>query len=425
MQISFLSLLIRWRSCAAACGVALVGHAATAQDIDYSGVTAPIGDYLAANPGLPGAALLIVGPDGVLHERYWGDYRHDTQVPIASATKWLSGIAVMSLVDDGLIDLDAPVSQYLPDEFPPGHAASGITVRQMFSHTSGLPGQSIYLNPAWPSLERSVELIATNVGPIAVPGVEFNYGGVSMHIAGRIAEVVTGQEWDTLFAERVATPLGLTDTDYEGLGTTDNPRIAGGARSTIEDYQRVLAMLRNGGTYDGRAVLSPEAVQTILADQTAGAVFADGPPSIDEYLGYGIGNWIEVVHETTDESLEFSSPGGFGTTPWINPGLGVYGVFMIDDELRSVDDLIDDVRELTRDALQLSRLDGDFDADGVVGQTDLNLVLLNWGSGVLPEGWIAPTPLNDGTIGQDELNAVLLNWGKTAQFETGARTSAP
>ena len=152
-----------------------------------------------------------------------------------------------------------------------------------------------------------------------------------------------------LFVERVAEPLGLTGTDYQGLGATSNPRIAGSADSrALSDYARVLEMLANEGDFRGTRVLSAQAVATMLADQTAGAALGYAPPAIGTFKGYGIGNWVELRDAEDDRPLEFSSPGLFGTTPWINPEAGVYGVFVIDDALLNVDGLMDEVRALSR-----------------------------------------------------------------------------
>ncbi len=320
----------------------------TARAGGFAEVTQPITDYLAANPDIPGAGLKVVRHGRVIHEQYWGTYDAQTRLPIASATKWLSGVVILSLVDDGLIDLDAPVSDYLPELFPVADPRSAMTVRQMFSHTAGAPTDSVFLNAKQITLAQSVALIATQQEWIADPGAEFNYGGPSMQIAGRVAEVVSGRDWETLFDERVAQPLGLAQTDYQGLAATNNPRVAGGAQSSIADYERVLAMLLSGGVYDGTRVLSEAAVAEMLTDQTTGAALGYVPPALEEFYGYGVGNWVELLDPDDGRPLEFSSPGAFGTNPWLNPEAGVYGVFVIDDVNANVYPLIEDVRAFSR-----------------------------------------------------------------------------
>ncbi len=345
MDFDFLRKL---RRCGWVVGLWLCAGSVGAGAQDFSTVTDPITAYLSANPEIPGAGLRSVQGGRVVHEQYWGGYDAQTQVRIASATKWLSGVAIMSLVDEGLLDLDVPVSQYLPDEFGAGDARGGMTVRQMFSHSAGAPGMSIFTSAKRITLEQSVGLIAEHTAWVAEPGEEFRYGNVSMQVAGRVAEVVSGKDWEALFVERVAEPLGLTGTDYQGLGATSNPRIAGSGQSSVSDYARVLEMLANEGDFRGTRVLSAQAVATMLADQTAGAALGYAPPAIGTFKGYGIGNWVELRDAEDDRPLEFSSPGLFGTTPWINPEAGVYGVFVIDDALLNVDGLMDEVRALSR-----------------------------------------------------------------------------
>ncbi len=270
-----------------------------------------------------GAALWLEDSAGEIDtESYFGSYGVGTQVPIASASKLLSAIAILTLVDEGLIELDEPVSTYLP-QF--AGVKGTMTMRQLFSHTSGLPGQDPVLGDLSLTLEEAVDQIACCTPLLAGPGTQFFYGGVSMHVAGRVAEVVTGQSWRTLFEERVAIPLNLTDTDYDGFGVTENPRIAGGAQSTLRDYANALRMLRDGGVFEGQVVLTPEAVETMFADQTLGVPIVSSPiPDIR----YGIGVWRDLVASDLSP-VRISSPGAFGFTPWVEVDQGYAGCFMV------------------------------------------------------------------------------------------------
>ncbi len=291
-----------------------------------------------------GANLSIGRRGELLLERSYGGFDVPTQVPIASATKWLSGAVIMALVDDGVLDLDAPVSQYLP-EFT--GLKGTMTVRQMFSHTSGLPGDDPVIGDDTITLAQAVSYIAANVPLRVAPGTDFFYGGVSMHVAGRVAEVVSGMGWNDLFAARIATPLGMTGTDYAGLGNGNNPRIAGGAQSTLRDYARFVEMLENGGVFRGRRVLSRQAVATMLHDQTGGVPVTSIPPGYDgEFRGYGIGCWMERV-DAQGASLEVVSPGAFGFTGFVDLERGTHGVFMVQSLNQLTDAYQDRVRELT------------------------------------------------------------------------------
>lgn len=375
---------------------------------DWSQVTQPITNYLLARPQVPGASLLVVRAGETMHAQQWGSYTAETVAPVASASKILSAVVILSLVDDGLIDLDAPVSTYLPAEFPPATLRGTMTVRQMFSHTAGLPSQSPFISDLTITLAQCVALIGQNTPLLAQPGSVFSYGGVSMQIAGRVAEVVSGQSWATLFHERVAAPMGLASTDFNGIGVTLNPRIGGGARSSANDYIRVLEMLDNRGDFRGTRVLSEASVDEMLRDQTNGAPTGFLPDSIGQYKGYGLGVWIELRNSDTNEPTEFSSPGGAGTTPWINPGERVYGVFVMDGNLSSIDPLMDDLRDFARTAQIPCSLPGDTNADGIVNFADLNVVLSQFG--MTGDGMSGDVNA-DGVVNFADLNQVLTNFG--------------
>ena len=147
-----------------------------------------------------------------------------------------------------------------------------------------------------------------------------------MHCAGAAAEVVTGLGWEALFQERVAGPLGMTTFDWEGLGATTNPRPAGGGRASARDYAALLAMLLDGGAFQGTPVLSTRTVQEILADQTGGAPVVSSP--LPESLGYGIGTWI-TTRAADGRSGTTASPGAFGAWPWIDRERGYAAMVLV------------------------------------------------------------------------------------------------
>jgi CubicO group peptidase (beta-lactamase class C family) len=195
---------------------------------DLSAVTQAFTSTLAQN-GIANGSLLVLKDGQKLHELYSGTYQPNTLRLIASASKWLSAVVIMSLVDDGVLSLDDPASKFFPQYYT-GQKGT-ITIRQMFSHTSGLPGDetSDALTSDTITLQQAAQIISTN-DLIAAPGTVFCYGGLSMQLAGACAEVASGQSWSNLFELRVKRPLGLTATTY---GNTPNPRIAGGISSTL------------------------------------------------------------------------------------------------------------------------------------------------------------------------------------------------
>ena len=272
-------------------------------------------------PQLGGCALVLVRDGDVIYRKSFGRYTPERVVPVASASKWLSGAVIMALIDEGKIRLDDSVSRYLP-EFTGDKA--DITIRQLFSHTSGLPPEAPCRNNRRTSLTACAREMA-QLRLRAAPGQEFHYGGVSMHVGGRIAEIVSGNSWNELFVNKIARPLGMARTDFFAYGPTANPRPAGDARSSADDYAKFLMMLLNDGSMGHTRVLSAQSVAELHKDQTGGARIAytiyEKHLRLDPSLPlarYGVGVWRERVDGTSGELLDASSQGALGFCPWID-----------------------------------------------------------------------------------------------------------
>jgi CubicO group peptidase (beta-lactamase class C family) len=278
---------------------------------------------LATAPNSARHAVRLDLPSGLLYEQSFGTFTPTTVVPIASATKTLSAAVLMSLVDSNVLTLDDRVGQYLP-EWNSGARAT-ITLRMCFAHTAGMPGNNGAISDETITLRQAAQQLAT-VPLLATPGSEFRYGGVSMHVAGAVCEVASGQSWATLFAQRIAGPLQMTQTDFQAFGPTQNPRIAGGARSTLRDFARFMAMLRDGGVANGATVLSAASVQTLLTAQTVGIPIASSP---HPYLApYGIGIWIDR-RDSQGRTLLASGVGAFGFHGWVDRAHALSGTMAV------------------------------------------------------------------------------------------------
>jgi CubicO group peptidase (beta-lactamase class C family) len=279
--------------------------------------------------------IVIGTPRGVVYKRYYGTYDDASIIALASATKLLSGVRVMQLVDRGAIDLDAPVSSYLP-EFT---ATKGtMTMREMFSHTSGYGNDEDSAVLAAPTtLSAAVAYIACCIDqPYPPPGAYFAYGGIAMQVGGEVAQVRGNEDWQAGWIAHVGAPLGITTIDWQGLGATQNYRIAGGAQASLPDYARVLAMLAGNGVGNGRRILSTQAVATLNHLQTANAALGYSPPAADGVTAYGIGAWLEPTLFTDADTPVISSIGKFGFTPWVDFGYGYFGALMIEQRTETL-----------------------------------------------------------------------------------------
>lgn len=293
------------------------------------------------NRRLRGAVMLLAKNNQVIYEKAFGDYSLTTVVPIASATKWISASVIMSLVDEGKLSLDTPISKYLPNFT--GKKGT-ITLRQLLSHTSGLPGNHRCLSKPSMTLAGCVDEIS-EVSLQSDPGREFRYGGVSFQVAGRIAEVVSGKSWKELYEEKIKIPLNMAHTGY---GLVNNPRIAGGASSTVEDYANLLQMHLNNGVFKGKQVLSTPSVEEMQRDQTFGVPLAYTP--LPDNRRYGLGAWRDLV-DSNGRARQLSSPGAFGFSPWIDRQRNLLGVFLVRDRLGNVLPLVRDMQQVVRDRL--------------------------------------------------------------------------
>jgi CubicO group peptidase (beta-lactamase class C family) len=259
---------------------------------------------------LAGGVLLVVRGGDVIHQADFGELDTASLIPIASASKWLTAATLMTLVDEGKVSLDEPVATYLP-EFK--GAKKAITVRQLLSHTSGLPFTDCIYDPS-STTAACTSAIADGPGPTTKPGRSFSYSGVGYEVAGRIIEVVTGRSFEDAFEARIAQPLGMTHTrfdEYEGKRIR-HPSPAGSGVSSVEEYAKFLAMLAAGGTTANGRILAESSVAEIERDQVRGLdTRRDAAVQITGIPTYGLGVWRERTNASDDIEV-VSASGGFG-----------------------------------------------------------------------------------------------------------------
>jgi CubicO group peptidase (beta-lactamase class C family) len=280
---------------------------------------------VAAAPGGCAAAILREGKE--VHRHVAAGFDPARPIPIASASKWMMGALLMASVDRGEVALDDTVAKYFAQA---PAAVAGATLRQLFSHTSGLPGSAgnpdCAINGAGTFASCAAEILQFTL--FAEPGKVFAYGGNSMNVGGRILEIAAKRPLADLFDERLVKPLGLASTAL-AYSRRDHPRVEAGVQSTLDDYLRFLEMLLANGRFRGRRVLSARAVEEIERDQTRGAKIAFSPwvqikgvESRSAEFRYGLGAWLE--RQAPDgRGLEISSPGAWGFCPWIDRERGI------------------------------------------------------------------------------------------------------
>lgn len=279
-----------------------------------------------------GAGLIIAKDNQIIKDTCYGSYQPDSVVFIASSGKWLAAATIAAVVEEGKLSWDDPVRKWLP-EFT--DVKGDATLRQLLSHTSGYPDYQPKgaHRDDYQTLAESVAHIAV-LPADTVPGVLFHYGGLAMQVAGRMAELATAKDWETLFQEKIAQPLGMKNTHFTpvDLGDGHSPMLGGGARSTLHDYANFLNMIFNNGVFSEKRILSAAAIKEMQADQVGKAKVA--PHEFVERVRaemhngiYGMGEWREEL-DSAGNAVLISSPGWAGAYPWIDKNTGTYGFFI-------------------------------------------------------------------------------------------------
>lgn len=287
---------------------------------------------------IPGLAIGVVTRDGLAWGGGYGVVRSgsneavtaDTRFPIASVTKPLTAVAVMTLVEDGRVALSAPVSRYLPRFSPPPPRDDGdrpITVRHLLSHHGGLV-RDYRKGMVGPSSE-DVDIVS-DISTLLLanpPGTVYRYSNVGYAVLGELIEAASGSSYEEYVGRALFSPLGMGDTratigvsaaesgrfaaGHERTGlvfsrmkpvepATRRDTAAGAAVSTVRDLARFVTMLLNEGeTADGRALLRRESVAELFDTP-----FPRRPLDEDDYaLGFKIGKMtsdpVDVRHGGT------------------------------------------------------------------------------------------------------------------------------
>lgn len=254
------------------------------------------------------------------------DFSITGRQPIASCSKWLSAALVMTFVDEKKLKLTDTVGQWLP--VLSQHGKGQITISQCLSHTTGIKAvelkESLKEMKEIGSMEESVLKIA-ELPMEGEPGKVFHYSNAGLQIAAAVIEKISGKSFETLFAEQIAGPLEMKNTDF-GKGKVPLP--AGGALSTPEDYMNFLVMVLNKGMFKDKRILSENSIREMQINRIAKDVRIVYSPAEAGDFGYGFGEWVMETSITGNITKSVSSPGLFGSFPRVNNEKG-YCAFLL------------------------------------------------------------------------------------------------
>ena len=242
------------------------------------------------------------------------EFTVDSRQLVASCSKWFSAALIMTFVDDGKLRLSDTVGAYLP--VLSAHGKGDITISECLSHLTGIKApplkESLKGMKNITSMDQAIEEIA-NLPMEGKPGKTFHYSSVGLQIAGSVIEKISGKSFETLFAERIAQPLGLKNTDF-GRRAVTLP--AGGASSTPVDYLSFLTMILHKGHFNGKQILSEKSVNEMEINRIDPDVKIGYTPA--EELDYGYGEWVSKNSPAGIPGKWVTSPGLFGSFPWVD-----------------------------------------------------------------------------------------------------------
>ena len=311
-------------------------------------------DKAHAERKLPGAAFRLER-HGAFHESFHGRLSFDetaeavgarTVYDAASLTKVLATApAVLLLAEEGKVGLDDPLSAWFPDCAAGGLGA--LTVRQLLTHTSGLPS-GLKGDPPWSGADAAYALACSRT-LTHDPGTFFRYSDVNYVLLGRLVASAAGMPFERYVQERLFVPLGMADTGFLPLQRIDSARIAptapqaqyapgivhdptarrmggvagsAGVFTTTADVARFARMLLAGGMHEGVQVLAPASVRLMSTVQT--------PPGIKETraMGMDIGSPFSRPRGDLFPATSYGHTGFTGCILWIDPVSQTFYVFL-------------------------------------------------------------------------------------------------
>jgi methyl acetate hydrolase len=343
---------------------------------------------------VPGVVAALTNRDETTYQGAFGErglgqgvpMTADTVFYLASMTKPITATAAMQLVEQGKLELDAPISRVVPDaaklQVLDGWDAAGepilrapkreVTLRDLMTHTSGFAYGLWDADLARYMAEEKVPDLATGEEAAFYPPLMFDPGerweyGISIDWIGKLVETVSGQSLGAYMQESIFSPLGMTSTGYgitpdmearratshqrekdgtltptDWVSQQDPPREMGGGGlyATAGDYLQFIRMILNDGTANGNQVLKPETValmsQNAMSDLRVVMLETQNPSrSLDAEFFPGLEKSWGLSFMINEETAPTGRPAGSlawagiqNTFFWIDPSTELGGVYL-------------------------------------------------------------------------------------------------
>ena len=322
---------------------------AAADGVDLAPVAADIADaarYEIETKHIPSIAIALVDRSGVIWSGAWGHADAAGKIPATvdnvyragSVSKLFTDMAVMRLVEAGKLDLDAPVTAYLPNFRPRNPFGTPITLRHLMTHRSGLvrePPRGNYFDlDAKSQADAVLSLNETTL--VAAPGTVTKYSNAGIGVVGEVVAKAAGMPYQQAVETLVLEPLGMTSSStrveklrdrlaYAQMASFDGQRFAappidlayaaaGNLYTTVGDLGRFIRAMLNHATVGGTALVKPATLDEMWRRQF----------SINGPYAFGLGFMIETLdgHRVVGHGGEVY---GFSTDVRLLPddGIGV------------------------------------------------------------------------------------------------------
>jgi CubicO group peptidase (beta-lactamase class C family) len=273
---------------------------------------------------VPGLSIALVQNGELTWHHGFGVKNSQTKEPVtdntvfeaASLSKPVFAYAVLKLVDAGKIDLDTPLTKYLPGNYDVGDDAriNQITARHALSHTPGFPN--------WRPQGGALKIHFT-------PGDRFSYSGEGFVYLAKVVEHITGEKFNDFMKKMVFDPLGMTDSSYvwqdsyatqhtfrhsatgapTGQNKSTQPNAAASLRATAQDFGRFMVAVMKG-TGLKKATAKQMLTAQIKVSESGTNNTARAPEKLSPYLSWGLGWGLQ----TTSDGLAFWHWGDNGNT---------------------------------------------------------------------------------------------------------------
>lgn len=273
---------------------------------------------------VPGLSIALIQKGELVWHKGYGVKNAKTKEPVAdnttfeaaSLSKPVFAYAVLKLVDEGKLDLDAPLTKYLPGNYDVGEDAriNQITARHVLSHRPGFPN--------WRRPNNPLTIHFT-------PGERFSYSGEGFVYLSKVVEKITGESFNDFMKQSVFTPLGMNNSSYvwqasyetqqsfshssmgqpTGVNKSTQPNAAASLRTTAEDYGKFLAAVVKGKGLKNatwRQMLTPQ----IYVSESGTNNIGKAPEKLSTSIAWGLGWGLQ----TTADGLAFWHWGDNGNT---------------------------------------------------------------------------------------------------------------